>query len=98
MMNTICRYVPLEVCIHRVPIDVSERGSQWPANWPQRVEVPPQWLNSSGTGIYGKPAKDDFVADYKHWVRVVEKSYLSGLDIDWSKIRNVMDMKAVYGG
>ena len=36
--------------------------------------------------------------DHNHWKAVVEKSYLDGLGIDWSNIRNVMDMRAVYGG
>ncbi|KAK1367725.1 hypothetical protein POM88_033817 [Heracleum sosnowskyi] len=49
-------------------------------------------------GVYGKAAPEDFAADYEHWKRVVSASYLTGLGIDWSSVRNVMDMKAVYGG
>jgi hypothetical protein len=37
-------------------------------------------------------------ADHNHWKAVVEKSYLDGLGLNWSNIRNVMDMRAVYGG
>jgi tRNA wybutosine-synthesizing protein 1 len=37
-------------------------------------------------------------ADHNHWNAVVEKSYLDGLGLNWSNIRNVMDMRAVYGG
>jgi tRNA wybutosine-synthesizing protein 1 len=37
-------------------------------------------------------------SDHNHWKAVVEKSYLDGLGIDWSNIRNVMDMRAVFGG
>ncbi|MQL94966.1 hypothetical protein Taro_027630 [Colocasia esculenta] len=91
-------YVPLQSCMHRVPTDASERGSQWPQEWPRRLRIPPYWLNSSEVGVYGKSAPDDFAADYEHWKRVVSKSYLHGLGIDWSKVRNVMDMRAVYGG
>ncbi|XP_042451484.1 probable methyltransferase PMT24 [Zingiber officinale] len=91
-------YIPLETCMHRVPVERSERGSQWPKDWPLRLQVPPSWLNSSQTGVYGKPAPVDFKVDYEHWKRVVEKSYLSGLGINWSRVRNVMDMRSIYGG
>ncbi|GKU98423.1 hypothetical protein SLEP1_g11433 [Rubroshorea leprosula] len=66
-LGHVFRNVPLQACMHRVPVDSSE---------------PP----------------GGFVADYKHWKDVVAKSYLSGVGINWSSIRNVMDMRAVYGG
>ncbi|KAK4416661.1 putative methyltransferase PMT26 [Sesamum alatum] len=90
--------VPLQSCMHKVPVAPSERGSQWPEQWPARVGKPPYWLMSSEVGVYGKPAPEDFVADYEHWKRVVSNSYLNGLGINWSTVRNVMDMRAVYGG
>ncbi|GKU87790.1 hypothetical protein SLEP1_g2131 [Rubroshorea leprosula] len=89
--------VPLQACMHRVPVDASARGSHLPEQWPQRLEEPPYWLNSQD-GVYGKAAPEDFVADYNHWKAVVSKSYLSGIGINWSSVRNVMDMRAVYGG
>ena len=92
------RKVPLEACMHTAPEDTTQRGSQWPEQWPARLEKPPFWLSSSQTGVYGKAAPDDFSADYEHWKRVVTKSYLNGLGINWAFVRNVMDMKAVYGG
>ncbi|KAA8547447.1 hypothetical protein F0562_003689 [Nyssa sinensis] len=91
-------YVPLQSCMHRVPVNEVERGSRWPEDWPRRLQTPPYWLNRSQMGIYGKPAPDDFVSDYEHWKRVVSKSYLSGLGISWANVRNIMDMRAVYGG
>lgn len=84
--------------MHRVPVEADKRGSQWPPQWPARLESSPYWLLSSHTGVYGKPAPDDFVADYEHWKSVVSNSYLNGTGIDWSFVRNVMDMRAVYGG
>ncbi|GAV60582.1 Methyltransf_29 domain-containing protein [Cephalotus follicularis] len=89
--------VPLEVCMHKVPVDRSERGFHRPEQWPLRLEKPPYWLNSQ-VGVYGKAAPEDFTADYKHWKNVVFNSYLNGMGIDWSSLRNVMDMRAVYGG
>ncbi|XP_071692227.1 probable methyltransferase PMT25 [Rutidosis leptorrhynchoides] len=90
--------VKLEACMHKIPVDASVRGTKWPKMWPERVMSPPYWLKSTDTGVYGKPAPDDFIADYEHWKRVVSKSYLNGLGIDWSSIRNIMDMRSIYGG
>nr|XP_043639127.1 probable methyltransferase PMT27 [Erigeron canadensis] len=91
-------YVPLKTCMHKVPIMETERGSQWPKEWPARVQMPPYWLKKNPKGIYGKPTPKDIETDYEHWKRVVGKTYMSGLEIDWSNVRNVMDMRAVYGG
>ncbi|KAM7276757.1 hypothetical protein ACFE04_018623 [Oxalis oulophora] len=90
--------VPLQACMHKVPVEPLERGSQWPEQWPERVQKSPYWLLTSQVGVYGKPAPEDFTSDYNHWKQVVDKSYLTGLGIDWSKVRNVMDMRAIYGG
>lgn len=84
--------------MHRVPTEENVRGSEWPEEWPRRLQTPPYWLNRSQMGIYGKPAPEDFTADYEHWKQVVSKTYLSGLGISWSDVRNIMDMRAVYGG
>lgn len=84
--------------MHRVPRDEKERGSKWPEEWPARLHTPPYWLNRDKKGIYGRPAPDDFESDYKHWKNVVRKTYLSGLGIRWYDVRNIMDMRAVYGG
>ncbi|XP_073136961.1 probable methyltransferase PMT26 [Henckelia pumila] len=90
--------VPLKSCMHKVPVALSDRGSQWPEQWPARAEKTPYWLLTSQVGAYGKPAPEDFVDDNEHWKRVVNKSYLNGLGIKWSSVRNVMDMRAIYGG
>lgn len=90
--------VPLQACMHRVPVDASERGSRWPEQWSARLEKPPYWLLSSQVGVYGKAAPEDFSSDYEHWKHVVTKSYLTEMEINWSKVRNVMDMNSIYGG
>ncbi|KAJ4747328.1 S-adenosyl-L-methionine-dependent methyltransferases superfamily protein [Rhynchospora pubera] len=82
-------YTPINTCLHRVPAAIEERGSDWPAEWPNRLFTYPDWLGDLQGRLH---------ADQDHWKAVVEKSYLNGLGIDWSTIRNVMDMKAVYGG
>lgn len=90
--------VTLQACMHKVPSDSSERGYQWPEQWPTRLEKAPYWLTSSQVGVYGKAAPDDFTADNEHWKRVVTNSYLNGMGISWSNVRNVMDMRSIYGG
>jgi hypothetical protein len=87
----------MTACIHKIPSEQEARGIEWPQEWPLRLTSAPVWL-SKEKGVYGKPAEADFRSDTEHWHRVVEKSYLRGLGIDWTNIRNVMDMKAVYGG
>ncbi|XP_057532723.1 probable methyltransferase PMT24 [Amaranthus tricolor] len=89
--------IPLQACTHKVPIDPSERGYQSPAKWPSRLEKPPYWLKSSKIVVYGKQSPKDFIDDYQHWKRVV-KSYSDDIGLDWSSVRNVMDMNAIYGG
>ena len=92
------RNVPLQACMHKVPVDASARGSQWPEQWPARLEKAPYWLLSSQVGVYGKAAPEDFTADHEHWKHVVTKSYLNGIGVNWSNVRNVLDMNSVYGG
>ncbi|KAJ9564501.1 hypothetical protein OSB04_000467 [Centaurea solstitialis] len=91
-------YVALQTCMHKVATMEAQRGSQWPEDWPARVQAPPYWLNKSQIGIYGKPAPNDFEQDYENWKSVVTETYMNGLKISWSNVRNVMDMRAVYGG
>ncbi|KAJ3672435.1 hypothetical protein LUZ60_007156 [Juncus effusus] len=89
-------YIPMKTCMHTVPTSESVRGASWPSEWPKRLHTAPYWLNASEQGIDGKPAQDDFNSDTRRWKDVVKNSYLS--EIDWSRVRNVMDMRAVYGG
>ncbi|GJZ76281.1 probable methyltransferase PMT24, partial [Tanacetum coccineum] len=69
------------------------RGAKWPETWPQRLESPPYWLKSSEVEVYGKSSPEDFTADYEHWKRVVSKSYLNRLGIDWSFAVALKDLK-----
>jgi hypothetical protein len=88
----------MKACIHKLPTTEGARATSWPAEWPLRVESTPAWLSSSERGIYGNPVAEEYRADTEHWKRIIEKSYLQGLGIQWSSVRNVMDMKAGYGG
>lgn len=92
----IYRYVPLQACLHKVPVEKDERGTKWPKAWPNRLHKTPYWLNDLQVGIYGKPASQDFAEDTERWKNIVDE--MSNIGITWSNVRNVMDMRAVYGG
>eukprot|EP00268_Persea_americana_P043292 TRINITY_DN4348_c1_g2_i3.p1 TRINITY_DN4348_c1_g2~~TRINITY_DN4348_c1_g2_i3.p1 ORF type:complete len:718 (+),score=178.65 TRINITY_DN4348_c1_g2_i3:1273-3426(+) len=81
-------YAPMKTCLHTVPAAIEERGTEWPEEWPKRLESFPDWLNE----------REKLAADSEHWKAIINKSYLNGMGIDWSSVRNIMDMKAIYGG
>ncbi|KAL2458098.1 putative methyltransferase PMT28 [Forsythia ovata] len=81
-------YVPLKTCLYVIPEAIEQRGTEWPEVWPKRLNTFPDWMNN----------RERLTADSEHWKAVVNRSYLTGLDVDWSTIRNVMDMKAINGG
>ncbi|CAA7393690.1 unnamed protein product [Spirodela intermedia] len=82
-------YTPIAACLHTIPAAIEERGTDWPEDWPKRLEHFPEWLADS---------QERILADAKRWRETLNRSYLSGLGVDWSKVRNVMDMRAIYGG
>lgn len=82
-------YTPIKSCLHRLPAAIEQRGTDWPEEWPKRLETFPEWLGNS---------QEKLTADHEHWKAIINKSYLRGIGIDWSNIRNIMDMKAIYGG
>ncbi|OIW03490.1 hypothetical protein TanjilG_14715 [Lupinus angustifolius] len=81
-------YVPIKTCLHTIPIGIEQHGAEWPEEWPKRLKSYPDWMNN----------KEKLVADTQHWNSIVNYSYLNGMGINWTSIRNVMDMKAIYGG
>ncbi|GLT58040.1 hypothetical protein SLA2020_309660 [Shorea laevis] len=81
-------YVHMKSCLHVIPSAIEQHGTEWPEEWPKRLETYPEWMND----------KEKLIADTNHWKAIVDQSYLAGIGIDWSSVRNVMDMKAIYGG
>ncbi|KAJ8443847.1 hypothetical protein Cgig2_010311 [Carnegiea gigantea] len=55
-------------------------------------------IKDSEVAVYGKPAPKDFIDDCERWKHFVSESYINHVEIDWPSVRNVMDMRAVYGG
>ncbi|KAJ4978827.1 hypothetical protein NE237_009607 [Protea cynaroides] len=88
MQNT-SWYVPLRRCLPPLP---QWDSGKWPTPWPER-------LGSKAPRLSRDPrAEEIFFEDTKHWSALVSDVYLDGLAINWSSIRNVMDMNAGYGG
>ncbi|KAL5732912.1 hypothetical protein ACOSP7_032254 [Xanthoceras sorbifolium] len=85
-------YVPLSNCISRLPDDGNDYLYNWPAPWPERLISKPPSLSAE------PDAEEAFNEDTKHWSAIVLDFYLEGLAINWSSVRNVMDMNASYGG
>ncbi|XP_058787615.1 probable methyltransferase PMT23 [Vicia villosa] len=81
-------YTKLSSCLIPIPVDGAAR---WPAPWPNRLTSLPPSLSSESD------ASDMFDKDTKHWSRIVSDIYMEA-PINWSSVRNVMDMNAGYGG
>lgn len=86
-------YVDLKACITRLP----ENG--YGANvslWPERLRTPPDRLQSIQLDAY-IARKELFKAEAKYWNEIIE-SYVRALHWKKMKLRNVLDMRAGFGG
>ncbi|XP_077238920.1 S-adenosyl-L-methionine-dependent methyltransferases superfamily protein [Tasmannia lanceolata] len=86
-------YVDLKPCITRLP----ENG--YGANvttWPARLHYPPDRLQSVEMDAY-MAKKELFKAESKYWNGIVE-SYVRAYHWKKIKLRNVLDMRASFGG
>lgn len=86
------RYVPLSGCLPRLPVDSKGNLVSWPLQWPDRLTGKPPSLSTE------PDAEEMFIEDTKHWSALVSDVYLDGPAINWSSVRNIMDMNAGYGG
>ncbi|XP_015877447.2 probable methyltransferase PMT23 [Ziziphus jujuba] len=84
-------YVPLGSCISQLPTDSEGNLLRWPMPWPQR-------LNSQPPSLSGGETVQTFYKDTKYWSALVPDVYLDGLSVNWSSVRNIMDMNAGFGG
>ncbi|KAJ9160373.1 hypothetical protein P3X46_025781 [Hevea brasiliensis] len=85
-------YAPLTRCLSRLPVDTKGNLISWPARWPYRLNsLPPRLSTEPDSG-------DTFYEDTRHWSVLVSDVYLNADAINWSSVRNIMDMNAGYGG
>ncbi|GLT26254.1 hypothetical protein SLA2020_013360 [Shorea laevis] len=85
-------YTPLINCLSRLPADSKGNLYSWPPPWPQRLSSKPPRLSAE------PDAEEIFNEDTKHWSALVSDVYLDSLSINWSSVRNVIDMNAGFGG
>lgn len=81
-------YSPLQKCLPHLPPE----ASSWPPLWPNRLTTKPLSLPSAPL------VEQAFHNDTRDWHALVANVYIGGLGINWSSVRNVMDMTAGHGG
>ncbi|MGG6712924.1 UNVERIFIED_CONTAM: hypothetical protein ITH36_25265, partial [Salmonella enterica subsp. enterica serovar Weltevreden] len=87
------RYVDLKQCITRLP----EKGFGSNVTiWPARLHSPPDRLQSLQHDAFIS-RNELFKADTKFWDEIVE-GYIRVMRWKSDKFRNVLDMKAGFGG
>ncbi|XAR71992.1 Phosphoethanolamine N-methyltransferase [Bertholletia excelsa] len=86
-------YADLKACISRLPEDGS--GANLMA-WPARLHNPPARLQSLEMDAFIS-RKELFKAESKYWSEIIE-SYIRALHWKKFKFRNVLDMRAGFGG
>ncbi|TKY47573.1 methyltransferase PMT23 [Spatholobus suberectus] len=85
-------YAKLSSCLIPLPVDGEGNLQSWPMPWPQRLNsIPPSLSTEPDAG-------ETFFKDSKHWSELVSDIYRDGLSINWSSVRNIMDMNAGYAG
>lgn len=87
------RYVDLKACITRLP--ENGYGSNIKA-WPARLHEPPDRLQDVQMDAY-LSKKELFKAESNYWNDIIE-GYVRVFHMDKMKLRNVMDMRAGFGG
>lgn len=83
----------LKPCIAQLPEDQSGANI---TKWPSRLHNPPERLHTIKLDAFVS-RKDLFKAESKYWKEIID-GYLRGLNWKKFKLRNVMDMRAGFGG
>lgn len=86
-------YVDLTACIARLPEDGSGANV---TTWPARLQNPPERLQSIQIDAYIS-RKELFRAESKYWKEIID-GYVRALHWKKFKLRNVMDLRAGFGG
>ncbi|KAI5019024.1 hypothetical protein ZWY2020_043912 [Hordeum vulgare] len=84
-------YTPLDGCILPSAVSSSDETSNSPRLWPERLVRYASVPDDSAT-------IEKFDADTKYWKQVISEVYYRDFPVNWSNVRNVMDMNAGYGG
>jgi len=88
------RYTPLDSCLFPT-VSSSGGGNTWPISWPERLDMKHS-TTSKNTSFQFSQEKVD--SDANNWKDLVSEVYLNEFAVNWSSVRNVMDMNAGFGG
>ncbi|KZV34981.1 hypothetical protein F511_04955 [Dorcoceras hygrometricum] len=86
-------YVNMKPCIARLPVD--GYGSNI-TTWPERLHNPPDRLQSIQFDAYAS-RKELYRAESRYWKEIID-GYVRVLHWSKFKLRNVLDMRAGFGG
>ncbi|XP_061368929.1 probable methyltransferase PMT11 [Gastrolobium bilobum] len=86
-------YVNLKACISELPKNGYEANV---TNWPARLQTPPNRLQSIKLDAFIS-RKELFRAESKYWNEIIA-SYVRALRWKKMRLRNIMDMRAGFGG
>lgn len=87
-------YKPLDSCLFPA-VPSSGGGNSWPISWPERLNMKHS-TTSNNSSIQFPQEKID--SDTNYWKDLVSEVYLNEFAVNWSSVRNVMDMNAGFGG
>ncbi|KAK8952717.1 putative methyltransferase PMT23 [Platanthera guangdongensis] len=91
---TISWYTPLDRCLPPIHIANFDTQHGWPTSWPERLKI---WT-SNLFETNREYSEERYNEDTRHWEVLVSGIYMHNLAINWSSIRNVIDMNASFGG
>ncbi|KAJ1286036.1 hypothetical protein BS78_03G323300 [Paspalum vaginatum] len=87
-------YRPLDSCLF--PAASSSDGvNSWPISWPERLNMKHLTTSNNSSILFSQEKID---SDTNHWKDLVSEVYLNEFAVNWSSVRNVMDMNAGFGG
>lgn len=88
------RYTPLDSCLF--PAVSSSSGKNiWPMSWPERLTMKHSTTSNNSSIQF---SQDKIDSDTNNWKDLVSEVYLKEFAVNWSSVRNVMDMNAGFGG
>ncbi|KAF7038417.1 hypothetical protein CFC21_048603 [Triticum aestivum] len=88
-------YTPLDSCLLLPALSKSGAGNSWPISWPERLNIRSSTSSENSSTWF---SQENFDSDTKNWNGLISEVYSSEFAVNWSSIRNVMDMNAGFGG
>ncbi|KAL5202352.1 hypothetical protein ABZP36_013304 [Zizania latifolia] len=86
-------YSHLDTCLLSTAVSSSNENNSWPILWPERLNV--KYLSMPDGSA---STREKFDADTKYRKQVISEIYFNDFPVNWSSVRNVMDMNAGSGG